>query len=173
MSIEVVSHKFDGSGRKRWPARILKREGSLLVLEAAFGEAVTHPHLGRIERGTASLEFYWFDRWHNVFCFLDNAGGVRNFYCNINLPPQLSDGRLTYVDLDLDVLASPDGSWQLLDEDEFEANARRFAYSSEVRRNAAQSLRELIANIEARTFPFNLTNAEEVSTTCDSGWLRG
>jgi protein associated with RNAse G/E len=153
--IQVVSHKYDGSRPKRWPARVLSLEDDLLSLAATFPAAVQHPQMGFIPQGTASLEYYWLTRWYNVFCFLRPDGQILSYYCNINLPPSFDGTTLTYTDLDLDLWVTPDGHWQVLDEEEFATNARHFSYPPELSRNAFAAVHELLAMVTRREFPFS------------------
>jgi protein associated with RNAse G/E len=154
-SIVVSVLKYDGLEHRRWPAKIANCEDSLLVLEASFDTEIQHDLVGTISSGTISTEYYWLDRWYNVFRFSDADRRLKNFYCNVNQPP-LFDGRvLTYVDLDIDVLVAPDFSYKILDVDDFEANSRRYNYPEEVRAQAHRALQELIALIDTRAFPFN------------------
>src|SRR5438552_14551762 len=99
--ITVRVLKYDGVEYRRWHARIARREGSLIVLDAAFEFDVQHHLLGDILRGTRTIEYYWLDRWYNVFQFLETDGSTRLYYCNISLPPTLAGGVLSYVDLDI------------------------------------------------------------------------
>lgn len=154
-SITVRACKYDGREHKRWPAQILKEEGSLIVLDAYFPDQVEHDLLGTIAGGTHSLEYYWLDRWYNVFRFAQPDGALRNYYCNINVPPTQEADVLTYIDLDLDVLVSPDLSYQICDVEEFERNAEVYGYSDEVKHNAHRAIDELIEMIETRAFPFD------------------
>ena len=147
--------KYDGAEHRRWPARIAKTEGSLLVLDAVFDEEIEHELLGTISSGTISTEYYWLDRWYNVFRFSDSIGKLKNFYCNINQPPSFDGRVLSYIDLDIDVLVAPDFTYRILDLDDFEENAKRYGYPNDVHANARQALAELIELIEARAFPFN------------------
>ena len=147
--------KYDGREHRRWPARIAKTEGSLLVLDAVFDEEIKHELLGTISSGTISTEYYWLDRWYNVFRFSDSNQTLQNFYCNINQPPSFDGCVLSYIDLDIDVLVAPDFTYKILDVDDFEENAKRYAYPDEVQANARRALAELISLIEARAFPFN------------------
>jgi hypothetical protein len=147
--------KYDGREHRRWPARIAKTEGSLLVLDAVFDDEIEHELLGTISRGTVSTEYYWLDRWYNVFRFSDPNQTFLNFYCNINQPPSFDGRVLSYIDLDIDVLVAPDFTYKILDVDDFEENAKRFAYPGEVQANARMALAELISLIETRAFPFN------------------
>lgn len=151
----VRALKFDGTEHRQWRASRIRREGTLLVLDAAFDQEVRHSQLGLIERGTVSIEYYWLDRWYNVFRFLEPDGRLRNFYCNVNMPPRFDGRTLTYVDLDMDIVVSPDLSYEILDMDEFETNALKFKYPVDVGSKAQRALDELIALIESREFPFN------------------
>lgn len=153
--ITVQVLKYDGSPHRRWRARLKERKGELLVLDAAFEEEVNHSQLGLIRRGTVSIEYYWLNRWYNVFRFLEPDGSVRNFYCNVNMPPALDGSLLSYVDLDIDILAAPDLSYEILDMDEFSQSAERYGYTQQVLSKALIALEELQALIRTRAFPFD------------------
>lgn len=155
MKIFVSVSKYDGIEHRRWPATVARHEGSLLVLDAVFDEEIQHDLLGTIDSGTISTEYYWLDRWYNIFRFSDPAGRLKNFYCNINEPPQFDGHTLSYVDLDIDVLVAPDLTYKILDMDDFEENSRRFSYPEEVQTQARQALAELTGLIESGSFPFN------------------
>lgn len=153
--ITVRACKYDGTEHRRWLARLTGRTDSLLVLDATFEEEIRHPLLGTILRGTRSVEYYWLDRWYNVFRFHEPTGALRNFYCNVNVPPTFDGRVLSYVDLDIDILVAPDLSYTILDEDEFEASDAHFNYPPPVKRGARAALAELVAMIESRRFPFD------------------
>lgn len=153
--VEVRVMKYDGTLHRRWRASVQRREESLLILDAAFEEEVRHSQLGVIRCGTVSIEYYWLDRWYNVFRFLEPDGSLRNFYCNVNMLPEFDGRVLSYIDLDMDILVSPDLSYEIVDLDEFEINAERYKYPSEILSGARRALDELLSLIEARRFPFN------------------
>jgi protein associated with RNAse G/E len=154
-AIEVRVRKYGGAEHRRWPARVAEHTGLLLVLDAVFDEEIVHDLLGTIAPGTISVEYYWLDRWYNVFRFGNRTGEFQNFYCNVSMPPTFDGRVLTYVDLDIDVLVKPDFSYQVLDLEDFEENARAHDYPLDVRENAHAALAELIQLIETRSFPFN------------------
>ncbi len=153
--IEVRAYKYDGLLHRTWPAELLRQEGSLIVLDARFSDEIIHDLLGTIAIGTHSLEYYWLDRWYNVFRFAQPDGKLRNYYCNVNLPPTFDRETLSYVDLDLDILVEPDFSYRILDVEDFERSAERFGYPVEVQANARRAVEELERMIEMRAFPFN------------------
>lgn len=151
----INSRKFDGRIHRNWKAKLCKIENSLLMLVGEFEKEVSHPDLGVIRRGTVSYEYYWLDRCYNVFRFHEPGGELRNFYCNINLPPKFANGVLDYIDLDIDLFVRKDFSYQVLDSEEFEENARKYFYSNELRRSVQNNLSELITLVENKSFPFN------------------
>jgi protein associated with RNAse G/E len=153
--ITVRSLKYDGRLHREWRARLVRVEGPLVVVEGEFEETVEHSQLGTIARGTVSTEYFWTDRWYSIFRFREPDKTLRNYYCNINQPASLDDQLLTFVDLDIDVLVSPDNTYRVLDEDEFDANAACYQYSSEVHEQVPRALAELIDVIERREFPFD------------------
>lgn len=154
-NISVRACKYDGRVHRSWMAQLRERTGSLIVLDAEFAEEIRHPLLGTIAAGTRSAEYYWTDRWYNVFRFAEESGGLRNYYCNINMPAEFADDVLSFIDLDIDVLVAPDDSYKILDTEEFTVNAERFRYPEDVCRQAHRALDELIELIETGRFPFN------------------
>src|SRR5438105_4202640 len=152
ISVRVL--KYDRTEYRRWNAKLSQHNGSLLVLDAEFECDVQHDLLGPIKSGTRTIEYYWLDRWYNIFRFMNHDKATRLYYCNVNMPPSLKDNVLTYVDLDIDILVQPDFSYQVLDLDEFDSNARRYGYSEEVKGKARAAVGELVSMIESRRFPF-------------------
>lgn len=153
-AVVVRVAKYDGAEHRRWPALLAEQTGSLLVLDAVFEEDIEHDLLGKVASGTISIEYYWLDRWYNVFRFSQPNGELRSYYCNVNIPPEFDGQTLKYVDLDIDILVEPDLTYQVVDLKDFELNAQRYNYSAQVQTNAAQALTELIDLIESRAFPF-------------------
>lgn len=151
--ITVNSRKYDGSLRRSWKCELLGRDDSLLTLVGEFDSHVEHADLGHIAKGTISYEYFWFDRWYNVFRFHEPSGNLRNFYCNISMPPIFADDVVDYVDLDIDILVWPDFSYVILDREEYRVNAKAFRYSAELSANVEVALNELLDVIDTRQLP--------------------
>ena len=154
-TISVRVLKYDGAEYRRWHATIARREDPLIVLDAQFADDVQHDLLGDIRRGTQTIEHYWLHRWYNIFRFLETDGTTKLFYCNVCMPPSLSGGVLSYIDLDIDILVQPDWSFQVLDLEEFAANAQHYGYPDLVKCQTHKAVAELISMIETRQFPFS------------------
>ena len=153
--VTVESRKFDGRLGRTWRARLIRHEGSLVVLDGGFEEEVSHEQIGTILCGTRSVEFYWTDRWYSVFRFSEPTGELKCLYCNINSPVTFDGSLLTFTDLDIDVLVMPDFTHRVLDLDEFEENAATLGYPAELRANVFAALDELRTLIVKREFPFD------------------
>ncbi len=121
-SLTVI--KRDPSGRETWryEGRALERTETRLVLEAFF-DREDRPFMGTtLKRGDRFVETYFTDRWYNLFEIFDRDDrSFKGWYCNISTPARISDGRVEYEDLYLDVWMDPDGAQTVLDRDEFEA----------------------------------------------------
>jgi protein associated with RNAse G/E len=151
--ITVNSRKYDGSIRKSWICEVVEKLEDGIVAVGRFDADVNHSDLGIIRRGTLSYEYFWLDRWYNIFRFVTADGSFRNYYCNICMPPEFSNNVLDYVDLDIDVVVDPDFSYRILDRDDFETNAALYNYPVEVRDRVETALRELLELIESRNLP--------------------
>lgn len=150
----INSRKFDGKIHRSWRADFVEQQDSLLMFVGKFEEEVRHSKLGVIRRGTISFEYYWLDRWYNIFKFHEPEGELRNYYCNLNMPPKFENNVLDYIDLDIDILVSKDFGIEILDRDEFEENSQLYGYSDDLIAKNLQTLDELLNVIKIGAFPF-------------------
>lgn len=126
-----------------------------MTFMGVFDRDIGHSHLGLIRCGTVSYEYYWLDRWYNIFRFHGPDGTFRNFYCNVSMPPVFAADVLNYVDLDLDILVWPDGRTAILDRDEYEHNLVTYGYPPDITERAELAVAELLDAIHRREFPFD------------------
>lgn len=122
-AITVRKFHYDGTPGYAWEGRLVERDDEQAVVEAYFRR--DRRDLGYVvfERGDLFVEFYYFNRWYNVFQIFSAAGDLKGWYCNITKPATLVDGELRFTDLALDLFAYPDGSSLPLDAEEFEEQA--------------------------------------------------
>lgn len=155
--VTINARKYSGVIHRSWKAELISRDENLLTFIGCFTDSIQHPNLGIIRRGTISYEYYWLDRWYNVFRFHEPEGDLRNFYCNINMPPKFDQAQLDYIDFDIDVLVWKDFSFEVLDVDEFDENFVRYKYPPEIRHKVFDTLDEVLSLIGTREFPFSET----------------
>lgn len=151
--ITVNSRKYDGTIRKSWTCDVIENIDNRIIAVGRFDADVGHPDLGLIEKDTVSHEYFWLDRWYNIFRFVKPDGTFRNYYCNICMPPELTNDVLNYIDLDIDVVVAPDFSFQILDRDDFEKNAELYSYPIDLRAQVEITLAQLMELIKCRNLP--------------------
>ena len=120
--IDIIKLNTHNEEVWRYQGRIIDRNPSSLLVEAFFNIDDRPFHGITLRRNDRSIERYFLDRWYNIFEIHDRDDDrLKAWYCNVTKPAEFSPGKITYVDLALDVLVYPDGEYLTLDQDEFEA----------------------------------------------------
>jgi protein associated with RNAse G/E len=143
----------DGAKSYRWVGREIHRDDEHLFFTAVFERDGRDLGYVRFEKGDVFYEWYYFDRWYNVFQVYSAAGNLKGWYCNVTAPAIVADGELTFVDLALDLWVWPDMRYLVLDEDELDALVAVSALTPEQVTGARASLAELIARTQGGTLP--------------------
>jgi protein associated with RNAse G/E len=140
MKIRVQKKNPAGKVTYEYEGELLSRDENSIVLEALFDRA-DMPFMDVVfKNGDRFVEYYFTDRWYNIFVIHDREdGNVKGWYCNIGEPAAIEDGVVSYVDLALDLWVSADGTQTVLDEDEFE----KLNLNDELRTAAIHGLDEL------------------------------
>ena len=97
----------------------------------------------RFARGDIFTEYYFLDRWYNVFHLQSPSGQAKGWYCNVTTPATFDGDAICYIDLALDLFVHPDGRFTVLDQDEFAVACD--VYLPEDAARAREALEELIA----------------------------
>ena len=61
------------------------------------------------------------------------------------------------IDYDLDVKVYPDGSYQILDENEYAQHAKQMQYPAIIMKKVEDEMQKLLQEIQAGNAPFNIT----------------
>ena len=143
---------YDGSPGYRWEGELVERHEDWLLFCAEF--TLDRRDLGYVvfERGDVFYEYYFRDRWYNVFQIYSAGGELKGWYCNVSAPAVIEDGVLTFVDLALDLFVYPDRRFLVLDQDEFD-ELEQSTYRPEDAGAAKAALAELIDRARAGTLP--------------------
>jgi protein associated with RNAse G/E len=138
--IKVQKKNPSGEVTYEYEGMLLKRDDHSIVLEALFDRA-DMPFMDVVfKTGDRFIEYYYTDRWYNIFAIHDrDDGNVKGWYCNIGKPAEFEDGVVSYIDLALDLWVSTSGQQTVLDEDEFEA----LGLNEELKVAALRGLEEL------------------------------
>jgi protein associated with RNAse G/E len=138
--IKVQKKNPSGEVTYEYEGTLLSRDEHIIVLEALFDRA-DMPFMEVVfKTGDRFVEYYYTDRWYNIFAVHDRDDGkLKGWYCNIGQPAVSEDGIVSYIDLALDLWVSTSGQQSVLDKDEFEA----LNLEEELRVGALRGLEEL------------------------------
>jgi predicted RNA-binding protein associated with RNAse of E/G family len=134
---------------------VLERTPESIVLEARFSRDTTDLGYAVLEHGDRFVERFYSDRWYNIFEIHSvHDDHLKGWYCNIVKPAVFGADAIEQVDLALDLWINPDGSYHVLDRDEFEA----LALDRVTRLRARQAVGELIYLLHHHAPPFTAVN---------------
>ena len=140
-TITVIKRNPDGQAVMRYTGEVLHQDPDSLTLEASFSHADVSIVNTTLRRGDRFVETYYTERWYNIFAVHDRQDDrLKGWYCNIGKPAVLeAENRISYIDLALDLWVAPDGTQNVLDEEEFAA----LDLDTETRSRARAALEEL------------------------------
>ena len=155
----IIVQKCNHLGEVVWQyqGEAVERGATWVCLMARFARSDVDAGYVVFRRGDAMTEWFYSDRWYNVFRLEDvDDGRLKGWYCNIGRPARLGEDVVAYDDLALDVFVMPDGDVLVLDEDEFDA-----LHLAEADVAASWAAVETIrAAVAARAFPFLTEGAQ-------------
>lgn len=150
---DFTIYKRDHQGREVWhyDGTVIERGANFVCIRARFASRdVVDVGALVFRRGDLMTEWFYNDRYYNVFMVQDGDGPVKGWYCNITRPAHITADSAAADDLALDVVVGPGGSITLLDEAEFAALTL-----SEIEHQAAlRAVDDIRRAVAARAGPF-------------------
>src|SRR5215472_9568684 len=101
--VTVIKLNPLGEEKTRYSAKILTRLDNVLILDAYWENPRRDLGYTIFEPGDHFVEYYYTNRWFNIFAISAADGTRKGWYCNIAAPVQISEERIEQVDLLLDV----------------------------------------------------------------------
>ncbi len=153
MSEKIVVHKLDEKGNEVWcySGKLMEKTETSITLEARYDLEDEDFHGLLLRSGDRFVETFFSDRWYNVFAVHDgDSGHLKGWYCNITRPACIEDGHVYAEDLALDLVVLPNGTWKVLDEEQF----AELDLPLEERQHALDALTELQTLVARSRGPF-------------------
>lgn len=146
-----VKETLDGR-RYEYPCTLLTREEGMAVLLYVLERP---GRVGDIQLppGTMTLGYFWVDRPYNLYHWIRPDGRTIAYYLNLADRTAIEDDRLSWRDLAVDILLTPDGNARILDEGELPSDLDP-ALRESIARIASSLLRDapaLIHGIEEQS----------------------
>ncbi len=143
MKITVIKLNVKGVETWRYEARVILKESNFVLLAALFNRDDTMLGEILIRRNDRFLEYFFSDRWYNIFEIRNQKDDtLKGWYCDICEPALISENLISYRDLSLDLWVNPDGKMVVFDEDEF----NQMVLNDNLRQKALESLLNLKEN---------------------------
>lgn len=99
-----------------------------------------------------AILFFYKNEWFNILAQLKKYGLF--YYCNIASPYVLDGNIIKYIDYDLDLRIFPDGTFKVLDKNEYKYHKNIMKYSDDIDLIVQDSLKRLIKMKENGVDPF-------------------
>ena len=152
-SVYIQSYKHDGSLHRTWAKALI-----IDVLEDTT--VAVNDHTWVVESDgrrwltkEPAICFFFEHRWFNVISMIRKNGIY--FYCNLASPSLYDHEAIKNIDYDLDVKVYPDGTYVILDENEYAEHAKMMHYPQDIMNIVEKEMHELIEIIKAKKDPFN------------------
>src|SRR6185312_13590230 len=120
--IRVVKQNPRGEPKIQYSGEIIEHSHDEVIIQAYWRQAAKDLGYTKFEPGDSFTEYYYTDKWFNIFAIASADGRRKGWYCNVTEPALISDDCIKQIDLLLDVWVYPTGKTLILDEDEFEAD---------------------------------------------------
>jgi predicted RNA-binding protein associated with RNAse of E/G family len=142
---------------KHFQCQLLAADGADHAVVLWVAREPMHVHGVDLPAGTVSLGHFWTDRHYNVYHWVDGNRRTIGFYFNVADQTEIraDPACIQWRDLVIDVLATPEGRLDVLDEDELPAalDPETAAHIEAGRRAILTSPAALLAEIEAASRP--------------------
>ncbi len=139
-----------------WSGKLVERRDGIMVIDAIFNAPPRDLGYMKLEGTDLFHEYYYADRWFNIFQVFGADGTLKGWYCNICKPARFRNHQIDFVDMVLDVFVYPDGRTLVLDQEEFQEKAESL-YSPEDAHRAEEAVTQLLEMAHRREHPFDTT----------------
>jgi predicted RNA-binding protein associated with RNAse of E/G family len=151
---QITVRKLDTRGRlvTSYMAMVIERFTNGVLLSARWERPTLALGYTTFATGDHFREWFYSDRWYNIFEITGSNGALKGWYCNVAEPATISATEIRCRDLLLDLWIAPDGAALVLDEDEFAADE---AMEAPTRAQALTALAQLQGLVAERQPPFD------------------
>ncbi|MBM7645153.1 protein associated with RNAse G/E [Scopulibacillus daqui] len=151
--IQIQSYKHDGTLHRVWEETMVLKGTQDTVIGANDQTLVIESDGRHWRTKEPAITYFSTKEWFNIICMIRQDGIY--YYCNLGSPITWDEEALKYIDYDLDIKVYPNGSYKLLDEDEYSLHKRKMNYPKKLDNILKSHVQELIDWIKNKKGPFN------------------
>lgn len=158
-SVYIESFKHDGSVHRVWSKALVIEIFDHCVVAVTDHTWVVESDKRRWLTKEPAICFFYDNRWFNIISMIRKTGIF--YYCNLASPSIYDGEAIKNIDYDLDVKVFPDGSYIILDENEYAYHAELMKYPEDIRQIVEAEMQSLLEMIENCDDPFNFSNIND------------
>ena len=130
--MEIEHIKINGRRIFLNPGKVIEKRvsdnGYFLLLRREISGNGYYDGLGiRKEEGDYDIMEIDSSKWHEVHNYYSKDGTLKGKYINISTPPELLDGKIRYIDLEVDIIIKNEDKF-VVDEEKLEENKKYLSY---------------------------------------------
>ena len=154
-SVFVQSYKHDGSLHRTWSKAIV-----IDVNDDFYAVVTDHSWVVEADRRRwltkePAICFYYRKKWFNIISMVRKSGIY--YYCNVATPSLYDGEAIKNIDYDLDVKIFPDGTYLVLDENEFAYHCQKMNYPDKIQDICVKAKDELVNMAQKKIKPFQFS----------------
>lgn len=153
-TLVIHGYKHNGLIYKTWESAIVLEVKEDYIVLGNNKVLVTKRDGRTWKTREPAIIFFYKNRWFNIIAQLKQNGLF--YYCNIASPYILEYNIIKYIDYDLDLRSFPEGSFKILDRNEYNYHRRLMRYPREVNIIIKSELTSLIKMKKNNEGPFNI-----------------
>ena len=162
--LQIQCYKHDGKKpHKSWDEAILLDIQEDYLVFGNDHTLVTKSKGGAWRTKEPAVIYFFKDKWFNIIAQIKKD--CIAYYCNIATPIIIEDNTIKYIDYDLDLRIFSNGSFKILDRNEYKYHKKKMKYSDDLDKVIQYSLSELIMAYKNHELMFdaktNIKYAEE------------
>ena len=151
--LTIKCFKHDGQPHRVWDRGLVLENNDDYIVVATKRAKVVEANGRRWFTKEPAVTIFSKKEWWNTICMIKKNGIV--YYCNIASPYAIDENTIKYIDYDLDLRVFPDGSFRVLDRNEYNYHKKLMKYPNEIQEIIKYELTALIDMKRAGVNPFN------------------
>ena len=152
--LQIQCYKHNGKIHRCWDEAILIDVQKDYMVFGNERTLVTEAQGNTWRTKEPAIMYFFRDRWYNIIVQLKKEGVT--YYCNIASPYIIEDGTIKYIDYDLDLRIFSNGSFKILDRQEYKYHKKKMNYSDDLDIAIRSALSELITDYQNGESMFDL-----------------
>ena len=141
--LQIHCYKHDGKIHRSWDEAVVLDIKKDYIVCGNNKTLVTESYGNTWKTKEPAVMYFFKNEWFNVISQMKKDGIY--YYCNIATPYLIEENTIKYIDYDLDLRIFPNGSFKILDSQEYKYHKNKMNYSVDLDKVVNNALSKLIS----------------------------